>query len=76
MYASQREEWIAALHDHEREIERLTRAVRELGEAAGDRTCGDAGPLDDRVGRQIEYATAQKIRHEISMALLSSRLSG
>lgn len=70
---TQREEWIDALHQHRREVERLSRAVHALDpvgeplEASLER--------DERTRREIEYATAQMIRHEISVALLSSRLA-
>ncbi len=71
---TQREEWMNALHEHQREVERLSCAVRELAQAAGQ-PLEPSPDRDERTRRQIEYATAQRIRHEISMALLSARLA-
>ena len=71
---TQREEWMSALHQHQREMERLSRAVRALDGAAG-RPLQQPDDAEERMRRQIEYTTAQMIRHEISMALLSSRLA-
>ncbi|HUI99610.1 MAG TPA: hypothetical protein VLY46_05200 [Usitatibacter sp.] len=71
---SQRQEWIDALQGHQREMERLTRALREFDEAASRRLVACA-ERDECARRQIEYATAQMIRHKIRMALISSRLA-
>jgi hypothetical protein len=62
-----------ALRYHQGEVDRLSRAVRELDEAAG-RPLEPSPDREERARRQIEYTTAQLIRHEISMALMSSRL--
>ena len=67
----QRDEWANALRDHARQVEDLCRQVAQLG--------GECTPTADcpcnPVRLQIEYANAQMIRHQISMALLTSRLA-
>ena len=70
---TRREEWVVALHRHEHEVARLRCAIDALG---GDAVQDDApAAREERTRRQIEYDTAQMIRHEISMALLSARLA-
>ncbi len=70
---TQREEWTNALHQHEREVERLQAEVRALDTGAANASC--CVDCEERNRRAIEYNTAQMIRHEISAALLSSRLA-
>ena len=74
MPTSKREQWIAALQCHEREIDALTRAVERLDAAAAN-AHGNAAADRDRLRRQIEFATAQLTRHRISRALLVSQLA-
>lgn len=67
----QRAEWENALHDHARQVESLCREVARL-----DAKCTPSPDCPcDGVKRQIEYAHAQMIRHQIRMALLASRLA-
>lgn len=69
---TQRQAWLDALQEHEREVERLRRAMLALDADPEHSPASPAG--EDRMRREIVY-TAQMIRHEISMALLSSRLA-
>jgi hypothetical protein len=69
--SQQRDEWANALRDHARKVEDLSRQVAQL-----DADCAPTADCPcDTVRRQIEYANAQMIRHQISMALLASRLA-
>ena len=63
-----------ALHHHLLEVERLSCAVRALDRPVGEPL---AACLEqrERTRREIEYATAQMTRHEISAALLYARLA-
>ena len=70
---TQREEWTSALHNHEREVARLQQAVRALDALADGKD--SPATREELTQREIEYNTAQLIRHEISVALLSSRLA-
>jgi hypothetical protein len=67
---TQRQQWIDALIYHRREIEKLSLVVRELDEGAARAAEASA----ELARRQIEYNRAQMIRHQISLALVSSRL--
>jgi hypothetical protein len=69
--SQQRAEWENALRNHARQMEDLSRQVAQLD--AGCPSTADC-PCDG-VRRQIEYANAQVIRHQIRMALLTSRLA-
>lgn len=70
---TQRQQWIDALIYHRREIERLSLAVRELDESPA-RAAEASAQQGELPRRQIEYDRAQMIRHQISLALVSSRL--
>lgn len=64
-------EW--TLCQHEVELDRLQAALSILTEIA-KRLEGTLPSEQTRVRREIEFTTARMIRHEISIALLSSRL--
>ena len=63
----QREEWMAAMRAHEREVAQLSQALAQAGMAAG--------PAQS-VRQHVVYLTAQVMKHQISMALLAARLGG
>ena len=60
----QRKELTDALHDHEREVAQLSRAMAHI----------DPSSESQGVHQQVVYLTAQIMKHRISMALLASRL--
>ena len=58
-------EWTRAMHDHEREVAQLSRAI----------ACIENAPAaSQQVQPHVVYLTAQIMKHRISMALLASRL--
>ena len=63
------------LRQHEEEIDSLARALVQLDHSlsAATHACDDA---QRSLARHIAYVKAQVIRHEISVALLQSRLPG
>ena len=67
MNGRQREEWMAAMRAHEREVLQLSQALAHAG------SCPEAGP---NVRQHVVYLTAQVMKHQISMALLAARLAG
>ena len=75
MYSAERQQWLSALQQHEREISSLSQELAEL-----DRTRAFASVVDREssqgLTRHIVFVTAQVMRHRISMALLESRLAG
>jgi hypothetical protein len=60
MTERQREEWTRAMRHHQRELERLGQTLGSIGLRT---------PLASEV-----FVNAQMIRHQISVALLASRL--
>jgi hypothetical protein len=61
----EREEWTAAMRQHEREVVQLIQSLAHFGAVA-------APCRDDR--QQVIFINAQVIKHRISIALLASRL--
>ena len=73
MTQRQREEWVCAMRHHQRELERLAASLA----SAAFRTAlsGDCALEQAAVSRPQEvFMNAQMIRHQISVALLASRL--
>lgn len=66
MRGTQREEWMAAMRAHEREVAQLSQALAHAGTTLG------AG---QNVPQHVVYLTAQVMKHQISMALLAARLA-
>jgi hypothetical protein len=69
----QRSEWLEELYRHQLELSRLRRELSVLREAA--LRFGASLAEEKRASRTMEYVAAQVIRHEISVALISSRLA-
>jgi hypothetical protein len=73
--AQQREKWLDALREHQREITDLSRTLAELDRSRDVATVVDR-ESSQHLTRHITFVTAQVMRHRISMALLESRLAG
>ena len=73
MTQRQREEWVCAMRHHQRELERLAASLGSLA-LRTDRPNEAALEQARRSRPQEVFVNAQMIRHEISMALLASRL--
>jgi hypothetical protein len=73
MTERQREEWVCAMRHHQRELERLAASLASV--ALRTAISGD-GVLEQatRSRPQEIFMNAQMIRHQISVALLASRL--
>lgn len=72
MDGTHRDEWAAALRDHEREIDRLCVEIAMLERER--RAYGHSDAASGILRLQIELANGQLTRHRIGAALMSARL--